>query len=104
MEPNGIHYDTKEDAYYVSQKPELTRLIDLNKDGVCDRYECVTDALVSLENITNTISDRLLDSGKKICVFKLSRLWRVYSSLMENLLGKVANMSYNAPWRGCVPV
>ena len=28
MEPNGIYYDAKEDAYYVAQKPELTRLRD----------------------------------------------------------------------------
>ena len=44
MEPNGIYFDEKEDAYYVGQKPELTRLIDLDKDGVCYRYECITDA------------------------------------------------------------
>ncbi|HAD21386.1 MAG TPA: hypothetical protein DCF87_04640, partial [Opitutae bacterium] len=44
MEPNGIYFDAKEEAYYVAQKPELTRLVDLNKDGVCDRYECATDA------------------------------------------------------------
>ena len=43
MEPNGILYDPKEDAYYLGQKPELTRLVDSNKDGVCDRYETVTD-------------------------------------------------------------
>ena len=44
MEPNGIYYDAKEGAYYVAQKPELTKLVDDNKDGICDRYECVTDA------------------------------------------------------------
>lgn len=44
MEPNGIYYDIEEDAYYVAQKPELTRLVDVDKDGKCDRYECVTDA------------------------------------------------------------
>ncbi|MDA7675049.1 DUF1080 domain-containing protein, partial [Akkermansiaceae bacterium] len=44
MEPNGIYFDPKEEAYYVAQKPELTRLIDSDKDGICDRYECVTDA------------------------------------------------------------
>ena len=44
MEPNGIYYDAKEDVYYVAQKPELTRLVDLNKDGKSDRYECVTSA------------------------------------------------------------
>ena len=44
MEPNGIYYDAKEDAYYVAQKPELTKLVDLNKDGKCDRFICVTDA------------------------------------------------------------
>jgi len=43
MEPAGIHYDAKEDAYYVTQKPELTRLIDTDKDGVCDKYERIVD-------------------------------------------------------------
>lgn len=44
MEPNGIYYSVKEDAYYVAQKPELTRLVDEDKDGKCDRYDCVTKA------------------------------------------------------------
>ena len=39
MEPNGIYYDKKEDAYYVAQKPELTKLIDTNKDGKADIYQ-----------------------------------------------------------------
>ena len=43
MEPNGILYDPKEDAYYVGQKPELTRLVDSTRMALCDRYETVTD-------------------------------------------------------------
>ena len=56
MEPNGIYYDSKEKAYYVAQKPELTRLTDTNQDGICDRYECVTDAF----GITGEYHDCLL--------------------------------------------
>ena len=36
MEPNGIYYDKKEDAYYLAQKPELTRVKDTNADGKAD--------------------------------------------------------------------
>ena len=42
MEPNGIYYEKKTDSYYVSQKPELTRIKDLDGDGVADLYENVT--------------------------------------------------------------
>lgn len=39
MEPNGIYYSKDEDCYYVAQKPEITRLVDLDKDGKCDLYQ-----------------------------------------------------------------
>ena len=34
----------KDDALYVTQTCELTRVKDINKDGKADRYECVSDA------------------------------------------------------------
>ena len=34
----------KDDALYVTQTCELTRVKDTNKDGKADRYECVSDA------------------------------------------------------------
>ncbi|WP_018970771.1 hypothetical protein [Rubritalea marina] len=39
MEPNGIYYNSKDGCYYVAQKPELTRLVDVDKDGKCDLYQ-----------------------------------------------------------------
>ena len=103
MEPNGIYYDEKEDAYYVAQKPELTRLVDTNKDGVCDRYECVTDAFGISGEYHEYHYGPVVDS-----------LGRKYASLNLGARGDFTvpdgkpkgkgggNMSYNAPWRGWV--
>ena len=103
MEPNGIYYDAKEEAYYVAQKPELTRLIDLNKDGVCDRYECVTAKFGISGEYHEYHYGPVVDS-----------LGRKYASLNLGARGEFTvpdgkpfgkgggNMSYNAPWRGWV--
>ncbi|MDB4739159.1 hypothetical protein OAF91_02055, partial [Akkermansiaceae bacterium] len=103
MEPNGIHYDEKEDAYYVAQKPELTRLVDHNKDGTCDRYECVTDAFGISGEYHEYHYGPVVDS-----------LGRKYASLNLGARGEFVvpdgkpkgkgggNMAYNAPWRGWV--
>ena len=103
MEPNGIYYDTKEDAYYVAQKPELTRLVDTNKDGVADRYECVTDGFGISGEYHEYHFGPVVDS-----------LSRKYASLNLGARGEFTvtdgkpegkgggNMSYNAPWRGWV--
>ena len=103
MEPNGIYYDAKEDAYYVAQKPELTRLRDLNGDGICDRYECVTDSFGISGEYHEYHYGPVVDS-----------LGRKYASLNLGARGDFTvpdgkpkgkgggNMSYNAPWRGWV--
>ena len=103
MEPNGIYYDAKDGAYYVAQKPELTRLVDLNKDGVCDRYECVTDEFGVSGEYHEYHFGPVVDS-----------LGRKYASLNLGARGEFTvpdgkpfgvgggNMSYNAPWRGWV--
>ena len=103
MEPNGILYDPKEDAYYIGQKPELTRLVDLNKDGVCDRYETVTDQFGISGEYHEYHFGPVMDS-----------LGRKYASLNLGARGEFTvpdgkpfgkgggNMSYNAPWRGWV--
>jgi hypothetical protein len=103
MEPNGILYDAKEDAYYVGQKPELTRLIDSNKDGICDRYETVTDQFGISGEYHEYHFGPVMDS-----------LGRKYASLNLGARGEFivpdgkpfgkggGNMSYNAPWRGWV--
>ena len=43
MDPNGIYYEKETDSYFVAQKPELTRIKDLDGDGVADLYENITD-------------------------------------------------------------
>jgi hypothetical protein len=103
MEPNGILYDPKEDAYYVGQKPELTRLVDINQDGVCDRYETVTDQFGISGEYHEYHFGPVMDS-----------LGRKYASLNLGARGEFTvpdgkpfgkgggNMSYNAPWRGWV--
>ncbi len=103
MEPNGILYDAREDAYYIGQKPELTRLIDSNKDGVCDRYETVTDQFGISGEYHEYHFGPVMDS-----------LGRKYASLNLGARGEFTvpdgkpfgkgggNMSYNAPWRGWV--
>ena len=103
MEPNGIYYDAKEEAYYVAQKPELTRLVDMNKDGVCDRYECITDEFGVSGEYHEYHFGPVVDS-----------LGRKYASLNLGARGEFTvpdgkpfgkgggNMSYNAPWRGWV--
>lgn len=103
MEPNGILYDPKEDAYYVGQKPELTRLVDSNQDGICDRYETVTDQFGISGEYHEYHFGPVMDS-----------LGRKYASLNLGARGEFTvpdgkpfgkgggNMSYNAPWRGWV--
>ena len=103
MEPNGILYDPKEDSYYVGQKPELTRLVDTNQDGVCDRYETVTDQFGISGEYHEYHFGPVMDS-----------LGRKYASLNLGARGEFTvpdgkpfgkgggNMSYNAPWRGWV--
>ncbi|MDG1173820.1 MAG: hypothetical protein P8M67_05930, partial [Opitutales bacterium] len=101
MEPNGILWDEQERAYYVGQKPELTRLVDTNKDGVCDRYETVTDEFGISGEYHEYHFGPVMDS-----------LGRKYASLNLGARGEFTvpdgkpfgkgggNMSYNAPWRG----
>ena len=103
MEPNGILWDIQEQAYYVGQKPELTRLVDSNKDGVCDRYETVTDEFGISGEYHEYHFGPVIDS-----------LGRKYASLNLGARGEFTvpdgkpfgkgggNMSYNAPWRGWV--
>ena len=103
MEPNGIYFDAKEEAYYVAQKPELTRLVDLNKDGVCDRYECVTDAFGISGEYHEYHFGPVVDSlGRKYASLNLAARGE-FTVPDGKPFGKGGgNMSYNAPWRGWV--
>ena len=103
MEPNGIYYDPKEDAYYVAQKPELTRLVDLNKDGVCDRYECISDAFGISGEYHEYHFGPVVDSlGRKYASLNLAARGE-FTVPDGKPFGKGGgNMSYNAPWRGWV--
>ena len=101
MEPNGIYYDQKEDAYYVAQKPELTRLVDTNKDGTCDRYECVTDEFGASGEYHEYHYGPVVDSlGRKYGSLNLGA--RGEFIVPDGKEGVAGNMSYNAPWRGWV--
>jgi hypothetical protein len=103
MEPNGIYFDEKEDAYYVGQKPELTKLIDLDKDGVCDRYECITDAFGISGEYHEYHFGPVVDSlGRKYASLNLAARGE-FTVPDGKPFGKGGgNMSYNAPWRGWV--
>ncbi len=103
MEPNGIHYDPKEEVYYVAQKPELTRLVDLNKDGVCDRYECISDAFGISGEYHEYHYGPVVDSlGRKYASLNLAARGE-FTVPDGKPFGKGGgNMSYNAPWRGWV--
>ena len=104
MEPNGIYYDVKEGAYYVARgNPNSPKLVDDNKDGICDRYECVTDAFGISGEYHEYHYGPVVDS-----------LGRKYASLNLGARGDFTvpdgkpkgkgggNMSYNAPWRGWI--
>ena len=43
MEPLGMQWRDKEKALYVMQKPEFTKLQDLDNDGAADHFETITD-------------------------------------------------------------
>jgi hypothetical protein len=103
MEPNGIYFDAREEAYYVAQKPELTRLVDFNKDGVCDRYECVTDAFGISGEYHEYHFGPVVDSlGRKYASLNLAARGE-FTVPDGKPFGKGGgNMSYNAPWRGWV--
>ncbi len=103
MEPNGIYYDEKEDAYYVAQKPELTRLTDINKDGVCDRYECITDAFGISGEYHEYHYGPVVDSlGRKYASLNLAARGE-FTVPDGKPIGKGGgNMAYTAPWRGWI--
>ena len=99
MEPNGIHYDAKEDAYYVAQKPELTRLVDTDKDGKCDRYECVTDAFAVTGRYHEYHYGPVVDSkGRKYGSLNLAA--RGDFIVPDEKKGIAGNMAYTGAWRG----
>lgn len=103
MEPNGIYYDAKEDAYYVAQKPELTRLVDTNKDGICDRYETVTAAFGISGEYHEYHYGPVVDSlGRKYASLNLAARgdFIVPDGKSEGTGG--GNMAYNGDWRGWV--
>ena len=103
MEPNGIYYDQKEDAYYVAQKPELTRLTDTNKDGVCDLYECITDSFGITGEYHEYHYGPVVDSlGRKYASLNLAARgdFTVPDGKKKGVGG--GNMAYTAPWRGWV--
>ena len=103
MEPNGIYYDVKEQAYYVAQKPELTRLTDTNNDGRCDRYESVTYAFGASGEYHEYHFGPVVDSlGRKYASLNLGARGD-FTVPDGKPVGKGGgNMSYNAPWRGWV--
>lgn len=103
MEPNGIYYDAGEEVYYVAQKPELTRLVDSNKDGVCDRYECVTDAFGISGEYHEYHFGPVVDSlGRKYASLNLAARGE-FTVPDGKPFGKGGgNMAYTAPWRGWV--
>ncbi|MEO1855967.1 MAG: family 16 glycoside hydrolase, partial [Rubritalea sp.] len=103
MEPNGIYYDQEEDAYYVAQKTELTRLVDVDKDGVCDRYECITDGFGITGEYHEYHYGPVVDSlGRKYASLNLAARgdYTVPDGKEKGIGG--GNMAYTAPWRGWV--
>lgn len=103
MEPNGIYFDVKENAYYVAQKPELTRLTDTNKDGICDRYETVTAAFGISDNYNEYHYGPVVDSlGRKYASLNLAARGDFIVPDGKNEGTGGGNMAYNAPWRGWV--
>ena len=103
MEPNGIYYDKGENAYYVAQKPELTRLVDTNQDGKCDIYECITDTFGISGEYHEYHFGPVVDSlGRKYASLNLAARgdFTVPDGKPQGIGG--GNMSYNAPWRGWV--
>lgn len=104
MEPNGIYYSEKEDAYYVAQKPELTRLVDVNKDGKCDRYDCVTDRFhVSGEYHEYHYGPVADSKGRLYATLNLAAAGNDYFYLDDNKgAGKGGNMRYSGDYRGWI--
>ncbi|MDB4318080.1 hypothetical protein N9973_02180, partial [bacterium] len=103
MEPNGIYFDPKEEAYYVAQKPELTRLIDSDKDGICDRYECVTDAFGISGEYHEYHYGPVVDSlGRKYASLNLAARGSFVVPDGKEVGKGGGNMAYTAPWRGWV--
>ncbi len=104
MEPNGIYYDKEEDAYYVAQKPELTRLIDNNKDGICDSYECVTDAFGISGEYHEYHYGPVADSqGRLYATLNLAAAGNQNFYLDDNKgPGKGGDMRYSGAYRGWI--
>ena len=105
MEPNGIYYDKKDKSYYVSQKPELTRLADTNNDGKADVYEtyCAEFGITRgyHEYHFGPVADSL---GRKYASLNLSatKIDGKGLEVRDGRPGKGGVMCYTAPYRGWV--
>jgi hypothetical protein len=102
MEPNGIYYDAADGCYYVAQKPELTRLVDTDKDGKCDIYENFTSRFGWSGEYHEYHYGPVVDSlGRKYASLNLGA--RGEFIVPDGKGGKGGgNMAYNAPYRGWV--
>ncbi len=66
-EPLGLK--VIKDQIYVAQKCELTRLLDTDRDGEADRYECVSDALGYSGNYHSYVFGPVVDRRGNFYVF-----------------------------------
>jgi len=102
MEPNGIYYDQDDDCYYVAQKPELTRLVDHDKDGTCDLYENYTSRFGWSGEYHEYHYGPVVDSlGRKYASLNLAARGDFVVPDGKGARGG-GNMAYTAPYRGWV--
>lgn len=87
-EPLGIAY--KDGDLYVSQRGELTRLIDNDNDGVADYYEKVASWPLSANYHEYSYGPALLPNGNFMLTFNLG--W----------IDRLGRMESPVPWRGWV--
>ena len=105
MEPNGIYYDKKEQAYYLAQKPELTRVKDTNGDGKADLYETICAEFGYTKGYHEYHFGPVVDKlGRKYASLNLSAR-KVDGKGLEVRAGRPGEhgvMVYTAPYRGWV--
>ncbi len=103
MDPLGIHYDREEGAYYVAQKPELTRLGDTDGDGSADLFETHTSGFGYSGDYHEYNFGPVSDSmGRKYAVLNLGAEQGPHVRGDHRDGPAWSYMKYSAPWRGWV--
>src|SRR3954467_5274929 len=102
-EPLGLYVDQKTSEVWVMQRPELTKLIDEDGDGVADLYQTVNADWGLTDNYHEYAYGPVRDAaGNFYGTLNLTLSWRAWARGDGGDMGRVndSKMGRAAPYRG----